>query len=263
MSSRRSVLLALASAFFAAPPLLAQRHHASATRAPQPITVRWLGHATFEVTSAGGTRILIDPFITQNPSTPDSLKSLDRYSSAWKPNAILVSHAHFDHSADVPAIAKASGAPVISVFEYVNSLNLPQAQQMGGNVGGEFKVGDVIVHLVPAMHSSEPGRPLGFILHFADGRKIYFTGDTWIFGDMSLIQEQFRPDIILLNVGGGPYTEDPATAAMAVRKYFTPKTIVPMHYGTFPGLASEAQVRAAFARDHRLVVMKPGQTIAF
>ena len=263
MFSRRSVLLALASACFATPPLLAQAHHASAARAPQPITVRWLGHATFEVTSAGGTRILIDPFITQNPSTPESLKSLDRYSSSWKPNAILVSHAHFDHAADVPGIAKASGAPVISVFEYVNSLDLPQAQQMGGNVGGEFKVGDVIVHLVPAMHSSEPGRPLGFILHFADGRKIYFTGDTWIFGDMSLIQEQFHPDIILLNVGGGSYTEDPATAAFAVRKYFTPKTIVPMHYGTFPGLATEAQVRAAFAHDHRLVVMKPGQTINF
>lgn len=264
MFSRRTFLSALASACLAAPAVLAQAHHAAAGHATQPITVRWLGHATFEVTSAGGTRILIDPFITQNPSTPDSLKSLDRYSSTWKPNAILVSHSHFDHSGDVPAIAKASGAPVISVFEYVNSLNLPQAQQMGGNVGGEFKVGDVTIHLVPAVHSSSPGgRPLGFILHFADGRKIYHTGDTWIFGDMSLIQEQFHPDIIMINVGGGPYTEDPATAALAVRKYFTPKTVIPMHYGTFPGLATEAQVRAAFAHDRRLVVMKPGQTITF
>jgi len=263
MFSRRSLLLALASAFFAAPTLLAQTRHASAARASQPITVRWLGHAAFEVTSAGGTRILIDPYITQNPSTPDSLKRLDRYSSTWKPAAILVSHSHFDHAADVPAIAKASGAPVISVFEYVQSLQLPEAQSMGGNVGGEFKVGDVIVHLVPAMHSSDPGRPLGFILHFADGRKIYFTGDTWIFGDMSLIQEQFHPDIILLNTGGGPYTEDPATAALAVRRYFTPKTIVPMHYGTFPALATEAQVRAAFKNDRRLVVMKPGETRKF
>lgn len=263
MHTRRSFVLALWGALLASPAVLAaQAHHATAKTAP--ITVRWLGHATFEVTSPGGTRLLIDPFITQNPSTPDSLKSLDRYSSTWKPNAILVSHAHFDHAGDVPAIAKASGAPVISVFEYVSSLNLPEAQQMGGNVGGEFKVGDVMVHLVPAVHSSSPGgRPLGFILHFADGRKIYHTGDTWIFGDMALIQDEFHPDIILLNVGGGPYTEDPATAAHAIRKYFTPTTIVPMHYGTFPALATEAQVRAAFAHDRRLVVMKPGETRNF
>lgn len=264
MFSRRSVLLALASAYLTAPTLLAQAHRAAAPHADQPITVRWLGHATFEVTSPGGTRILIDPFITQNPSTPDSLKNLDRYSSTWKPAAILVSHSHFDHASDVAAIAKSSGAPVISAFEYVQSLKLPDAQSLGGNVGGEFKIGDVIVHLVPAVHSSDPGgRPLGFILHFADGRKIYHTGDTWIFGDMSLIEDQFHPDIILLNVGGGPYTEDPATAALAIRRYFKPTAIVPMHYGTFPPLATEAQVRAAFKNDRRLVVMKPGETRKF
>src|ERR1035437_1910893 len=63
-------------------------------RATSPITVRWLGHATFEITSSGGTRLLIDPFITGNPSTPDSLKNLARYGGAWKPNAILVTHSH-------------------------------------------------------------------------------------------------------------------------------------------------------------------------
>jgi L-ascorbate metabolism protein UlaG (beta-lactamase superfamily) len=231
-----------------------------AAQGTKPITVRWLGHAAFEVTSSGGTKILIDPFLSGNPSTPDSLKNLARY----KPAAILVTHSHSDHALDAKAIATSSGAMVISTYEWVNTLGLPEKQAMGGNVGGTFKVGDVTVHLVPAMHSSEPGgRPLGFVLEFSDGRMLYDTGDTWLFGDMSLIQETYHPNIILLGVGGGPFTEGPADARRAITKYFKPSVIVPMHYATFPGLATEAQVRSAFAGDKRLQVMKPGETRTF
>lgn len=242
-------------------PALAQQRPASA----QPIQVRWLGHATFEVVSSGGTRLLIDPWLAQNPSTPDSLKQTSRWTGAsTKPAAILISHSHFDHGADAKTIAEGSGAKVIGTFDHVSSLQLPAAQVLGGNVGGSFRIGDVTVHLVPAVHSSAPGgRPLGFVLEFADGRMLYHTGDTWIFGDMSLIHERYRPDIILLNVGGGPYTQDPATAALAIRKYFRPRTIVPMHYGTFPAIASEQQVRAAFGTDGRLTIMRPGETRRF
>src|SRR4030088_2906228 len=122
-----------------------------------PITVQWLGHAAFEITSSGGTRILIDPFISGNPSTPDSLKNLSHY----KPAAVLVTHSHDDHALDAKKITEASGAMLISVYEWVNAQKVPQSQAMGGNVGGTFTVGDVKVHLVPAVHSSEPGgRPL-------------------------------------------------------------------------------------------------------
>lgn len=231
----------------------------AATPAPAPISVTWLGHAAFEIVSPKGTRLLIDPFLKDNPETPEGAKDTHRY----KPDAILVTHSHFDHLGDTIEIATLSGAPVISVFELVKSLNLPDKQSMGGNIGGEFKVGDVTIHLVPAMHSSEPGAPVGFVLTFADGRTIYDTGDTWIFGDMSLIEELYHPKIILLNVGGGPYTEDPKTAALAIHKYFKPEVIVPMHYGTWPPLAKEADVRAAFAKDKRLQVMKPGETQKF
>jgi L-ascorbate metabolism protein UlaG (beta-lactamase superfamily) len=231
-----------------------------AAQATKPIAVRWLGHAAFEITSAGGTKILIDPFLSGNPSTPDSLRNLARY----KPAAILVTHSHSDHSLDAKAIATSSGAMVISSNDWVTTLGLPASQSMGGNVGGTFKVGDVTVHLVPAMHSSEPaGRPLGFVLEFADGRTLYHTGDTWLFGDMALIQEMYHPNIILLCVGGGPYTQDPAAARREVAKYFKPSVIVPIHYATFPGLATEAQVRAAFAGDKRLNVMKVGETKNF
>jgi L-ascorbate metabolism protein UlaG (beta-lactamase superfamily) len=233
--------------------------------ATQPIQVRWLGHAAFEVVSSGGTRILIDPFLAQNPATPDSLKQTARWTAeATRPAAILVSHAHFDHSADAKPIAQGSGARVISTFDYVSSLGIPEAQSLGGNVGGQFRVGDVTVHLVPAMHSSDPGgRPLGFVLEFPDGRTLYHTGDTWIFGDMSLIQERYRPDIILLNVGGGPFTQDPRTAALAIRKYFQPRAIVPMHFGTFPVLSNEQQVRAAFGNRPGLTFMRPGEIRRF
>ena len=231
---------------------------APAGRAAQ-IDVTWLGHATFLIVSPGGTRLLIDPWLKGNPATPDSLQDLSRY----HPNFILVTHSHFDHSSDVKAIAVASGAPVVGAFDWVSSLGLPQNQQLGGNVGGTIKAGDVVIHLVPAMHGSVPdGRPLGFVLEFPDGRTLYDTGDTWIFGDMALIQEVYHPNVVLLNVGGGPYTEDPRTAALAIRKYFQPEVIVPMHYGTFPALAQEADVRAAFAGDRRLKVLKVGQRTA-
>lgn len=249
------------AALLAAPALVAAAPQAKKL-APktQPITVTWLGHASFEVVSSGGTRLLLDPFLTQDPATPAAFKDLSRY----KPDAILVTHSHFDHTGDVAAIAKQSGAPVIGAYELAASLGLPEKQVMGGNVGGTFQIGDITIHMVPAMHSSEPGgRPVGFVLTFKDGRSLYHTGDTWIFGDMSLIQELYHPNILLLGVGGGPYTEDPATAALAVKKYFHPSVIVPMHYGTFPGLATDAQVRAAFKGDKRLTVMKPGQTLTF
>jgi L-ascorbate metabolism protein UlaG (beta-lactamase superfamily) len=259
---RRLTLAAVCCALAATivSPLRAQ----SARAGRADIGVRWLGHATFEIVSAGGTRILIDPFITGNPATPDSLKQLTRYAGATKPAAILVSHSHSDHALDAKAIATSTGAPVVGPYEWVSTLGLPEAQAMGGSPGGTMKFGDVTVHLVPAMHSSDPGgRPLGFVLEFADGRTLYHTGDTWLFGDMSLIEELYRPSIILLGVGGGPYTQDPKTAALAVRKYFHPTSIVPMHYRTFPGLATEAQVRATFQGDRRVVVMTPGQSRQF
>jgi len=226
----------------------------------QAFQVTWLGHAAFEVVSPGGTHLLIDPFLTHDPSTPEASKDLSKY----KPDAILVTHSHMDHVGDAAAIAKQSGAPVIAAYELVSTFGLPEKQTLGGNVGGTLTVGDVQVHFVPAMHGSEPGgRPLGFVLTFADGRSLYHSGDTWIFSDMALIQELYHPEVLLLCMGGGPYTQDPATAALAVKKYFHPKVIVPMHFGTFPPLAKEADVRKAFAGDARLVVMQPGETKGF
>jgi L-ascorbate metabolism protein UlaG (beta-lactamase superfamily) len=226
--------------------------------AGKTVRVTWLGHAAFEVTSPGGTKLMIDPFLNGNPATPKDKAKIAQY----KPDAILVTHSHSDHVGDAIAIAKKSGAPIVGAFDHIASLKLPQKQQSGGNVGGKIQIKDVTIHLVPAVHGSEPGgRPLGFVITFADGRSLYHTGDTWIFGDMALIQEIYQPSIILLQAGGGPYNQDPETAALAIEKYFKPSVIIPMHYGTWPVLASEEAVKKAFAGDKRLKVMKPGETL--
>jgi L-ascorbate metabolism protein UlaG (beta-lactamase superfamily) len=244
--------------------VITPRSSAQVPRAPAGrISVQWLGHAAFEIISPGGTRLLIDPFLTTNPTTPDSLKNLARYSGATKPDAILVTHSHDDHSHDAKAIAQRSGARVISVYDWINTLGLPASQVSGGNVGGGFPVGDVTVRLVPAIHSSEPGgRPIGFIIDFADGRSLYHTGDTWVFGDMSWIQELRHPNIILV-CAGGVFTMDPRVALLAINRYFKPQTIIPMHYGTFPGLATPAEVRTRMGGDPRVAIMVPGQKLTF
>ena len=153
-----------------------------------------------------------------------------------------------------------SDAPVIGMVDWVSTLELPPEQSKGGNIGGEIRIRDVSVHLVPATHSTEAGSPIGFVIEFADGRTLYHTGDTWIMSDMALIEEVHHPDIVLTCAGGGPYTQSPKVAALSIRKFFKPSVIVPMHFATFPVLATEADVRAVFGGDSRAVIMKPGET---
>ncbi len=225
------------------------------------IAVKWLGHAAFQITSPGGTSILLDPFILNNPKTPKALKDL----SLYKPDLIIVTHSHGDHMGDAVALAKASGAKILGASETMRLLPLdPNKEVIRGNPGGKVKFKDVTIHWVPAMHESKPGgRPLGIIIEFADGRTIYDTADTWIFGDMSLIQEIYKPNIILLQAGGGPFNQDPKTAKLAIKKYFKPDVIIPMHYGTWGILSSEAEVQKVLGGDPRVKIMQPGDTLKF
>jgi L-ascorbate metabolism protein UlaG (beta-lactamase superfamily) len=229
-----------------------------------PIRVRWLGHAAFEIVSPAGTRLLIDPWLRENPATPAAYKDTTYWAGAQKrPSAILATHPHSDHDADVALLARVTGAKVVATGDHIELLRIPEGQYLSINIGGVQRVGDVEIHAVPAMHSSTPGRALGFVLRFADGRTLYHTGDTWVFGDMELIEQFFHPAVILLAVGGGRAGEDPETGAFAIRSYFRPQVIVPMHYGTAPHLATEADVRAAFAGDRRVQVLTPGQEKRF
>ena len=228
----------------------------------QPIEIQWLGHAAFRIVSSGGTTLLIDPLLTENPSTPAELKDL----SKQKADFILVTHSHGDHLGDAIALSKMHNAPIVAVNmpALYQRENLPESLIRTVNVGGTLNLGDTIVHVVPAMHGSEPsGRPVGFVIDFADGRSVYHQGDTWIFGDMALIQELYHPTIILMNTGGKAYGQSPEVALRGVNRWFDPKVIIPMHYASLPTMSTDAEVRALIGHDPRVRFMKPGETARF
>jgi L-ascorbate metabolism protein UlaG (beta-lactamase superfamily) len=229
----------------------------------KPVSITWLGHAAFEIVSPGGTHLLIDPFLTKNPATPTKYKDLGRY----HPNHILVTHSHSDHLGDAVELAKLTEAKLVSVMmldAFVTKGGLPREQIETVNVGDQVTAGDVKIHVVPAMHSSEPsGRPVGYVLEFSDGRTLYDEGDTWIFGDMSLIQEFYHPNIILMGCGAVADGQYARMAWLAVSRYFKPKVIIPMHYGALPGSFSEEDIRAVVGNDARVKFMKPGETRTF
>jgi L-ascorbate metabolism protein UlaG (beta-lactamase superfamily) len=209
--------------------------------------VTWYGHAAFVVKTPGGTTIAIDPWIN-NPTNKDK-GALDKIG---KVDFILISHGHFDHVGDALALQKKSGAKVVGCYELAAQLmaaGLPK-EAAGfdtlGNVSGVLKLNDeVTVVLVQAVHSSGfqagdngpmlyAGAPLGFVIQIKGGPTLYHTGDTAWFGEMKHIGERFHPDLMLACIGGH-FTMDPKDAALAARDVGV-KTIVPMHYGTFPVL---------------------------
>lgn len=255
LSARASVILLILSMACATQPRV------ESPAAATPVEIKWLGHAAFQIVS-GGTTLLIDPFLTGNPATTAELKDL----SVYKPNFILVTHSHGDHLGDAIELAKRNQAPIVAVNmpAVYQKDGLPEALIQTVNVGGTVRLGDTIVHVVPAMHGSEPsGRPVGFVIELADGRSIYHQGDTWIFGDMALIEELYHPTIILANVGGRAYGQSPEVALIGINKYFHPQTIIPMHYASLPTLSTEADVRAAIGHDRRVRFMKPGEAARF
>jgi L-ascorbate metabolism protein UlaG (beta-lactamase superfamily) len=225
----------------------------------------WIGHAGFEIVSHGGTRVLIDPWVSDNPAVPPAYADTIRYSApSTRPAVIVVTHPHGDHDADVARLARMSGARVVATGDHLQQMKIPDDQQLSINIGGVQQVGDVTIHAVPAMHSVEPGRALGYVLRFRDGRSLYHTGDTWAFSDMALIEEYFHPTVLLVASGGGRAGQDPATAAKVARTYFRAQIVIPMHYGSLPPpFATREQVTAAFGDDPPVRLITPGMEISF
>jgi L-ascorbate metabolism protein UlaG (beta-lactamase superfamily) len=230
--------------------------------------ITWYGHATFVYETAGGKRLMVDPWVKNNPACPDNLKNVDSL------DAILVTHGHFDHIGDMVEIAKsAKPKQVVGIFEICNWLGKKGVEGCSAmNKGGTVEVEGVRVTMLHADHSCGitdddgsivyGGEAVGFLLEMEDGLRIYQSGDTAIFGDMALYGEMFRPDIAVLPIGD-LFTMDPRQAARACQMLGV-KRVIPSHFGTFPALTGTPQgLREELDKlgyECEVIALKPGDT---
>ena len=258
----------------------------TATGAFAETTLLWHGHAAFEIVTPNGVVLLIDPWL-KNPLNPQAKDNKDPIGGIKKADYILITHGHFDHVGEAVAIAKKTGARLITNFELGTNLKKLHGypkDQMGFdtlmNIGGEITIanGEVIVAMTPAVHSSgmanpkakeqDPevvygGNPSGFVVQIKNGPTIYHTGDTAFFKDMEVIGEQYQPDVALINIGGhfGMEPMLAARAAVSVRAKFA----VPHHYRTFPVLTQDPKSfsEEVTKRGIGYLYMDPGSAIRF
>jgi L-ascorbate metabolism protein UlaG (beta-lactamase superfamily) len=198
-----------------------------------------------------------------NPMCPEGEKKIR------KVDALLCTHAHFDHIGDAVEIAKQHNPKVVGIYELCAWLEKKGAKQIAPmNKGGTQPVGDFRVTMVHAVHSCGiqdgdqiiyGGEACGFVVEFQSGLKVYHAGDTAVFGDMEIIRELYRPDVAMLPIGDH-FTMSPREAAYAC-KLLQPKAVIPMHFGTFPLLTGTPAELKRLVPDVEIVEMKPGQTL--
>jgi L-ascorbate metabolism protein UlaG (beta-lactamase superfamily) len=251
---------------------------------PGKAELLWLGQSAFRLTTPGGKVIVIDPWLRTNPATPAQYKNLEGLGHV---DLILVTHGHFDHIADAPALAQLTHARVYAPGDLNQTLTvlgvLPPSQlprmNKGGAVAPFAEAPGIRITEVRAEHSSlfvwkNPatakdevhvgGEPVGFIIELENGKKIWHMGDTGLFPDMRFIAEHYKPDIVLLPIGGN-FTMDPKDAAFATREWIKPKTAIAMHYGTNPlarGTLPE-YLEALGQTSTQVVPLKPGEKLEF
>jgi L-ascorbate metabolism protein UlaG (beta-lactamase superfamily) len=258
--------------------LLAATAHAQAPAGKGEL--QWFAQSAFKLTTPGGKVIMIDPWLTTNPKTPAENKDLARLG---KVDLILVTHGHFDHFGDSVEISRMNNAPVLGTAGMGSTLQVlgilkPEMSIRMNKTGTYDGLAGIKITQVHADHSSEMvlkdpatgkdasypgGEPVGYIIELENGYKIWHMGDTGLFTDMKFIAEYYKPDLVLMPIGGW-FVMSPKDAAFALTNWIKPKKMMPMHYGTSVYLkGTPEELKAALGNNSstEVIVLQPGDKL--
>ena len=225
----------------------------------------WLGHGSFLLKHSSGINIMFDPWIDDNPAYPQGY-------DLGKVDLVLITHGHYDHIASTPTLCKAQKPTVVAIFELCNWLERKGVENcVAMNKGGTVELMGIEITMVHADHScgiteddgsiSYGGEAVGFVVKLDDENSLYFAGDTNVFSSMSLIQELYQPNIACLPIGDR-FTMGPHEVVKAV-ELLGIKTLIPMHFGTFPDLTGtpEQVIEKLSKIDVDVITPKAGASI--
>ncbi|MCQ2977444.1 MAG: metal-dependent hydrolase [archaeon] len=214
--------------------------------------IRWLGHSAFEIISNENVKILIDPFISNNPSCSIPVEELDA-------DIICITHGHSDHFGDAMEIANKNGSLILTNHEISLFLDEQGIEASGMNIGGSVVAKGIKFTMLDAKHSSSidfvdeiipGGDPASFLITLEDGTKIFHAGDTGLFSDLeNIVGKIYKPDIAMVPIGDR-FTMGTFEGALATM-WINPKMVIPMHYNTFPAIAQDPAVFSNFVKQLR------------
>jgi L-ascorbate metabolism protein UlaG (beta-lactamase superfamily) len=228
------------------------------------VALTWLGHSAFRFDTPSGKRVYVDPFL-DNPKCPESERAPERV------DLIALTHGHEDHVGSTVVLAQRFGCPVVALVElrgWLSGQGLDANPLHAGNKGGTLDVDGITITFTNAHHSSSTyvdgqflylGEPAGLVIGADNGTKLYFAGDTCVFGDMQLIGRLYEPDLAILPIGDH-YTMGVREAALALELLGT-KRCFPCHWGTFPLLHGTPDQLRELAPDVEVLSPEPGETI--